>query len=145
MTQRRGPRPWDLITVFGAVALIVLLATQQAGCAAGRAPGGEIVVGVPVASLPESAGDFLGAAANVLPAPWNWIAGAGATLLVGGPLAANARNAARRREAEREAATLAGRESGWDAALRESPRVPVPVVVPADVSGGGAAVPGRQA
>lgn len=83
--------------------LIPLIAIAAlGGCAAGRADDGSIITGFKVGSLPESAGEFAQAAAGFLPPPWNLIAGAGASLLLGGT--ATATVAARRARAREDAA-----------------------------------------
>lgn len=45
-----------------------------AGCAAGHGPNGEVIVGWDVATLPETAKEALGAAGQLLPPPWNFVA-----------------------------------------------------------------------
>lgn len=78
------------------VGVACLAAAALGGCAAGRGPGGEVIVGLDVAKLPETTGQLLTAASGFLPPPFNLIATAGAGLLVAGgsAMAARARAAA---------------------------------------------------
>ena len=63
-----------------------LLVLALAGCAAGKTATGGVVVGFDVASLPETAGEAIGAASEFLPEPWRSLALGGVTLLGGGGL-----------------------------------------------------------
>ncbi len=96
------------------------------GCAAGRGPAGEIVVGWDVASLPETANEPIAALGDML-IPGLGLAGAGIIT----PIAVAIRNSAKRRSAEVRAAELAGQNAGWDererAAAVQQPLAPVPV------------------
>ena len=71
-------RPRWLVVTAAALMLWGLV-----GCAAGRAPGGGVVVGVDVASLPESAGDVVSGVSKWLPEPWASL-GVGLGSLIGG-------------------------------------------------------------
>ena len=90
-------------------ACLCFLCLCLCGCAAGRGPNGQVVVGWDVASLPETAEESIGAIANLL-IPGSGVALAGITGAVGLAI----RNGSKRREAEREAARLAGANDGWD-------------------------------
>lgn len=93
-----------IVLVIGSVASVFVIA----GCAAGRGPGGEIIVGCSVARLVETPGEALSAATGVLPPPWNFLAtGAGALLLGGTGAAAKYRADAKAARAERAAADAA--------------------------------------
>jgi len=108
------------------------------GCAAGRGPAGEIVVGWDVAALPETANESIAAVADLI-IPGLGLAGAG----IIAPVAVAIRNSAKRRSAEVQAATLAGKEAGWtereQAAGVQQPLAPV-AVAPSSVAGGVAGV-----
>lgn len=77
-----------------------------AGCAAGRGPGGEVVVGFDVAKLPENATQLAAAAAGFLPEPWGTIA-SGVVLSVGAGAAGLLKG---KRDGER---------AGWEEAAAE--------------------------
>lgn len=72
-----------------------------AGCAAGRGPGGEVVVGFDVAKLPETTAQLASHAAGFLPEPFGTIA-SGLVLSVGSGIAAHYRG------------VRAGERKGWD-------------------------------
>ena len=76
------------------------------GCAAGRGPGGEVVVGFDVAKLPEGATQLAASAAGLLPEPWGTIA-SGVVLSVGAGAAGLLKG---KRDGER---------AGWDEAAAE--------------------------
>lgn len=97
--------------------LIILTCVFLTSCAAGRADDGSIVTGFKIASMPETAGEFAKLATGFLPPPWNLIAGAGATLLLGGTgtIAATARGR-RHRAVQREADAAARADAAWDEA-----------------------------
>lgn len=88
---------------YRALACVAVCGLMLAGCAAGRGPGGEVIVGFDVAKLPEGATQLAANAASLLPEPWGTIA-SGVVLSVGGVLAGNYRG---RRVGER---------AGWDEA-----------------------------
>ena len=94
------------------------------GCAAGRGPAGEIVVGWDVASLPETAEQSFAALANL------WLPGLGtAGAALAGAVGLAVRNGAKRRSAEIRAAELAGQNAGWDERERAaSIQAPLPTV-----------------
>lgn len=139
-THIRGPSHEDSplvpLLVLGA---LVVLCLQLFGCAAGRGPAGEVVVGFDVAKLPETTGQLVNAASAFLPPPFNYIAsGVGALVLAGGAGAASrarykrdtdkawdeSQQAARAEDAERDRA--------WDeAASRERERSSVASLVAA--------------
>jgi hypothetical protein len=90
-------------------AAVLLVATLLiAACAAGRGPGGEVIIGCDVASLAETPQEALAAAATFLPPPWNFLAtGAVSVLLGGAGAAAKYRADAKAARAERAAADAA--------------------------------------
>lgn len=93
-----------IVSAVGSCAAALALA----GCAAGRGPGGEVIIGCSVARLVETPGEALSAAATYLPPPWNFLAtGAGALLLGGAGAAAKYRADAKAARAERAAADAA--------------------------------------
>lgn len=102
---------WTVHAIIGLVLIAVCLMFLGVlyGCAAGRGPNGEVVVGWDVASLPETAEQSVGAVLDLL-IPGAGVAGAGIIGAVGVAL----RSGAKRREAEREAARLEGANVGWD-------------------------------
>jgi hypothetical protein len=93
--------------------LIMLAGVLMVGCAAGKTNSGGIVLGVDVATLPETAGEAVGFIGKFLPPPFGEIAaGAGALILGAGTAAVTARN--RRKDADRnwdEATDRAKREA----------------------------------
>jgi len=98
-------RGLQTILAVGLIGLAcVVLALTFGGCAAGRGPAGEIIIGWDVAKLPETAGELANAAAGFLPPPWNLIAGAGALALTG------------------YAAKKKGEDRGWDMAAGVPPQ-----------------------
>lgn len=80
--------------------LVVLTIALVCGCAVGRGPAGEIVVGLDVGRSAETAEEALQAAAGLLPPPWDKAAAALLTVALAGWSAARSR-----RDGER---------SGWD-------------------------------
>lgn len=130
-------RTWRVVEKGVAVAGVGVLAAMLvfgvfslAGCAAGRGPAGEVVVGFDVASLPETTNQALGALTDlILPG------GGAAVATIAGIVGVAVRNGAKRRQAEREAAELRGANSGWDDREKAAAvQAPLPVV-----PGGGAA------
>ncbi len=97
-----------LVALVGVLVGVLL----SGGCAAGRGPGGEVIVGFDVAKLPETASESLNAAADFLPPPFNYLAGGIATLVLGGGGAAIARR--RAEQAKREA------DAAWDESNRNA-------------------------
>jgi len=91
---------------YAVLALCGVAAVWMQGCAAGRGPGGEVIVGFDVAKLPESATQLAATAAGFLPAPWGEIA-SGLVLSVGAGAAAHYRG------------KRAGERAGWDEATAE--------------------------
>lgn len=89
-----------------AFACVCLGGLFLSGCAAGRGPGGEVVVGFDVAKLPESATQLAATAAGFLPEPWGSIA-SGVVLSIGAGAAGLLKG---RRDGER---------AGWDEAAAE--------------------------
>jgi hypothetical protein len=81
-----------------------------AGCAAGRADDGSIILGARVAALPETAEEAAKFAAGFLGEPWSTLAKAAIGLIFGGGAAAIAAHRAKQREDhawdEAEARTL---------------------------------------
>lgn len=78
-------RLWES-PITGAVLLVVILAGVALwllGCAAGKGPAGEIVVGFDVGRVVESAPEAANALAGLLPPPFNMIATGGIALLAG--------------------------------------------------------------
>lgn len=116
------------------LALCFLL--SLAGCAAGTGPGGEVVVGWDVARLPETAEQSAVAIADLL-LPGLGTAGAG----ILGAIGLAVRNGAKRREAEREAARLAGANDGWDERERAAATQQPLGGVPLSAGGGAGASP----
>lgn len=136
---------WTVHAIIGLVLIAVCLMFLGVlyGCAAGRGPAGEIVVGWDVASLPETANESIAAIADLV-VPGLGLAGAG----IIAPIAIAIRNGAARRRAEVQAATLAGQNAGWDEREKAaSVQAPLPVatgVAPAGVAPA-AGVPDAQA
>ena len=126
-------RIWRVIERGATIAVVGVLAAffifgvfSLAGCAAGRDPAGNIIVGWDVASLPETAEQGIGVLANLI------IPGGGAAVAtLAGVVGVALRNGAKRRQAEREAAELRGANAGWNereaAAAIQAP-LPRPVV-----------------
>lgn len=91
---------WLFVIKAGIIIAAAVALLFPGGCAAGRGPAGEVIVGWDVARLPETAGESLNAAAGFLPAPWNYLAtGVLGALGIGGVGAA---------------ARSSGRHVGWD-------------------------------
>lgn len=116
------------------ILLICGVAVGLGACAAGRGPGGEVIVGLDVATLPESATQFGMSAAKLLPSPWGDLLAAG---IGGAGLLAGAHYRAKKK----------GEDAGWAEALDPRanvalglPQLSPPVFVGAD-SGAGYAVP----
>lgn len=98
-------RELSIITILSVVFFIGLV-LSIGGCAVGRTPSGDFVVGGKIGSFPETAGELANTAAGFLPAPWNAIAGAAVGLLgIGGPAAAAHYRAKNK-----------GERTGWDEA-----------------------------
>ncbi len=74
------------MTQWKCKALLAVMCVSIAGCAAGKSATGGVVVGFDVASLPETAGEAIGAASEFLPEPWRSLALGSVTLLGGGGL-----------------------------------------------------------
>lgn len=109
--------------VLAMIAVCIMFLGVLYGCAAGRGPNGEVVVGWDVASLPETAEQSVGAVLDLI-LPGAGVAGAG----IIGAVGVAVRNGAKRREAEREAARLAGANIGWDERERAAAtQQPLPV------------------
>lgn len=98
--------------VLVALAGVLVGMLVSPGCAAGRGPSGEVIVGFDVAKLPETASESLNAAADFLPPPFNYLAGGIATLVLGGGGAAIARR--RAEQAKRDA------DAAWDESNRNA-------------------------
>lgn len=102
------PRGGAVFILALSLALTALYAVFAPGCAAGRGPAGEVIVGWDVAQLPETVGELGQAAAGFLPPPWNYLAGAGALALTG------------------YAAKKRGEDRGWDMAVGTQPQAKPP-------------------
>lgn len=117
------------------IILCVGLAVGLGACAAGRGPGGEVIVGFDVAKLPETALEAAHAASGLLPSPWGDLLGYGVTIM--GTAGVGAAAVARARKK--------GEDVGWEQALDPKhntaltlPQLAQPVFVGAS---GGAAGP----
>lgn len=131
------------MNAYAVIACVAVCGLVLSGCAAGRGPGGEVIVGFDVAKLPEGATQLAAHAAGFLPEPWGTIA-SGVVLSVGGVLAGNYRG---RRVGERagwDEAESARRANERDTLLAVSdPAVAARVVTaPAGVGSAGPAVAG---
>lgn len=82
--------PWTRLALLAAVLVFVVL--WATGCAAGKGPAGEIVVGFDVGRVVESAPEAANALAGLLPPPFNMIATGGIALLAGWGAEKRARN-----------------------------------------------------
>jgi len=100
MTQLKC-KAWGVLAGVACIAL--------AGCAAGKSATGGVVVGFDVASLPETAGEAVGAAAEFLPEPWRSLALGGVTLLGGGGLLGYAKKK--------------GQDEGWEERERHQSKI----------------------
>lgn len=89
------------------IILCVGLAVGLGACAAGRGPGGEVIVGFDVAKLPETALEAAHAASGLLPSPWGDLLGYGVTIMGTAGVGAAAVARARKR----------GEDVGWEQAL----------------------------
>lgn len=123
------------------IVLVVGLAVGLGACAAGRGPGGEVIVGLDVAKLPETALEAAHAASGLLPAPWGDLLGYGVTIMGTAGVGAAAVARARKR----------GEDVGWEQALDPKqnvaltlPQLAQPVFVGAS-GGAGNAVPAATA
>jgi len=90
-------------------ALLAVACVALAGCAAGKSATGGVVVGFDVASLPETAGEAIGAASEFLPEPWRSLALGGVTLLGGGGLLGYAKKK--------------GQDEGWEERERHQSKI----------------------
>lgn len=94
--------------------LLAVFALLVSGCATGRGPGGEVVIGVDAGRLVETPSEAFRAAGDFLPAPWNYIVtGAGGLLAAGAA-------AGRSRKRENDAWDEARREAEAEASRREA-------------------------
>lgn len=132
--------------VFVAVFVLIL-----PGCAAGHGPNGEIVLGVKLGSLPETANEALGAAANVLgtagallPPPWGTVVTGVLGLFGAGAAAFAAKKSGDAKAADAATTgavnTRAAADAAWDEAHSRAtsaaqPAAPTIVVVPATTAG----------
>jgi len=98
-----------VLHVFVIVAL-VLIASWMQGCSAGRGPGGEVILGIDVASLPETTSQVARLALGTIGGPWGDLAFAAVSALGIFGTAAAVGSRARRR----------GERDGWDEAHRET-------------------------
>lgn len=119
--------------VAGAMCLVLWIGVllTALGCAAGRGPAGEVVVGWDVARLPETAEQSIAALANL------WLPGLGtAGAALAGAIGIAVRNGAKRRSAEIRAAELAGANAGWDERERAA-SIQAPLASTTDSPGSG--------
>lgn len=107
-SRNRGTRAHAIALVLFSAAVL----SCSAGCAAGRGPGGEVIVGWDVAKLPETAGELVSAGASFLPPPFNYLVGGIGTLLVGGGAAGGISSMAARRARKRD-------DEVWNEAVAE--------------------------
>ena len=104
--------------------IVFIVVFNAMGCAAGRGPAGEVIVGIDIAKLPETAGELANAAAGFLPPPWGTLVQLGAGLLFGGGSVAVAAQRSRRRE-----------DAAWDEAERRTyERVAIPQSPPPPIT-----------
>lgn len=89
-----------VILIILCVIIIAALLVLLTGCAAGRGPAGEIIIGMDVARLPENTTELANAAAGFLPPPWSAIATTAIGLFGAGAAAYGAKKR--------------GEERGWD-------------------------------
>lgn len=108
----------DVLPRWLVVVALALLLAGLVGCAAGRAPGGGVVVGFDVASLPQNAGEVVASASRFLPEPWASLGVGVGSLLGGGALYGVGRRAA---HAERDRA-----DAEWLDGQRSAPGGPRP-------------------
>jgi hypothetical protein len=83
---------------LSAISLAIALCAGGAGCAAGRADDGSIILGAKLAELPETAEQAAKFAAGFLGEPWSTLAKAAIGLVFGGSAAAIAARRAKQRE-----------------------------------------------
>lgn len=115
------------------IILIAGAALSLGACAAGRGPGGEVIVGLDVAKLPETALEAAHAASGLLPAPWGDLLGYGVTIMGTAGVGAAAVARARKR----------GEDVGWEQALDPKHNVALTlpqIAQPVYVSASGGAV-----
>lgn len=103
------------VTQMKSIALVLFM-LLLCGCAAGRGPAGEVIIGAEVGRLVEAPSQALVAASGFLPPPWNYLATAVGGLLTVG-VGAYATNRARdRTDAQYDEAYIRGTQSGYAAA-----------------------------
>lgn len=87
-TREDGTWGFDMRISHAVLAVAVCgVAGGLLGCAAGRGPAGEVVVGLDVAKLPETATELAATAAGLIPGPWGKLIETGVLAVGAGALA----------------------------------------------------------